>query len=144
MDGRLAGAAQGLADDLAAHRLLSHVSSDGSTLQERVGRTGYIASRTGWRLAENIAWATRGLSSPLAVAQGWMDSTEHRLNVLDPSLSEVGIGIAAGAPSGISDSGIYYVADFGTPGRSLASRAASKRARTCHRRKRSRRHRTRC
>jgi uncharacterized protein YkwD len=140
IDRRLAQAAQGMADDLAAHRLFSHVASDGETLTDRVRASGYLSGRSAWRLAENIGWGSRALSSPFEVLQSWMGSTDHRRNLLDPGLRDVGIGIAAGTPADATQGGMYYVADFGSSGQLQPSSSATTGARTCHRRKRARHH----
>lgn len=139
IDRRLAQAAQGMADDLAAHRLFSHIASDGETLTDRVTASGYVG-RDGWLLAENIGWGSRNLSSPFEVSQSWMGSPDHRRNLLDPDLTDVGIGLAAGAPAGVAQGGMYYVADFGSPGQLVPAATPTTRGRNCHRRKRSRHH----
>jgi uncharacterized protein YkwD len=110
---RLQSAAQNMASQMAATRYFAHITRDGRTLADRVVATGYTAGRTNWRLAENIAWGSRELASPLAIVTSWMSSPEHRRNMLDPGLRDVGIGVAQGSPEGSLQSGRFYVADFG-------------------------------
>jgi uncharacterized protein YkwD len=124
-DGRLAAAAGSLATDMAQHHFLSHVASDGSDLSARIAASGYGQSA----IRENIAWGSGGFATPLATAGAWMDSDEHRANVLDPSLRDVGIGVAAGALMDAA-SGVFYVADFGAASHAHAART-SKRSRRC-------------
>jgi uncharacterized protein YkwD len=39
--------------------------------------------------AENIA---KGYSTPKAVVDGWMNSSGHRANILNPSFTHIGVG----------------------------------------------------
>ncbi|HEX6713028.1 MAG TPA: CAP domain-containing protein [Thermoleophilaceae bacterium] len=112
-DWRLWSSAQGLASDMAARSYAAHVTPEGRVLADRVAPTGYIPSGGDWWLAENLGWGTSYLSTPLAIVLGWLDSPEHRENMLDPGLRDVGVGIAEGAISENGRSGIIYVADFG-------------------------------
>jgi uncharacterized protein YkwD len=45
-----------------------------------------------------------------------MQSPPHRANILDGSFSDVGVGIAAGVPTGDAAAGATYVTDFGRRG----------------------------
>ena len=54
----------------------------------RPGRRGGLSAR-----AENIA---RGQADAAAVMDAWMDSAGHRANILDCSLTRLGVGIADG------------------------------------------------
>jgi uncharacterized protein YkwD len=110
-DGRLAAGAQWMANDMAAHGYIAHESFDGRTLAERIEPTGYLPDTPTWLLTENLGWGFAALSSPLAIASGWMDSEGHRENMLDPIVTDIGIGVAPG-PDAIG--GMIYVADFGT------------------------------
>lgn len=102
MDENLNQAAQRQAEDLAHRGQLSHVGSDGSTLQTRIEDTGYTWSAIG----ENIAM---GQTSPQAVMDSWMDSTRHRQNILNPAFSELGLGYVEMAGQK------YWVQLFATP-----------------------------
>jgi uncharacterized protein YkwD len=135
-DGRLASAAQGLADDMAARHYASHVTPDGVDLRGRVQPTGYIPANAAWSLAENLGWGTNVYSTPLATVRGWMDSQAHRDNVLDPDMRDVGVGVAQGAVSSGGPVGTIYIADFGVRGAPAAT-VSSRRAHT----RRSRHHR---
>ncbi len=80
---------------------LSHTDSQGRDAPARIEAFGYR-----WLYyAENIAV---GYPSPDAVVAGWMASPGHRENILNPMLTEIGIGHA---PNGGWD---YWVEDFGT------------------------------
>jgi uncharacterized protein YkwD len=88
-DPRLDAAAQGHAEDMLARSYYAHRGPGGSTPRSRVEAAGYAAAG----VAENIA--ARHLSADEAVA-GWMSSSEHRRNLLDPNLTSLGAGVAVG------------------------------------------------
>jgi uncharacterized protein YkwD len=103
LDRRLIQAAFGHAADMARRRYFAHESPNGEGAGDRVQDAGYKWSRYG----ENIA---RGVDSPYAVVDGWMHSPEHRANILDCRLRQMGIGLGFS-----SDRETYWVQDFGTP-----------------------------
>ena len=131
-DWRLWSAAQGQASDMAARHYASHFTPEGKGLTERVQPTGYIPNGLTWYLAENLGWGTNYLSTPLAIVLGWLDSPEHRENILDPQFRDIGVGMNVGAISENGESGIIYVADFGmraTPVDTLRIRGRAGRSR---------------
>jgi uncharacterized protein YkwD len=84
--------------DLAAHGSISHASSDGRTLAERLGAE---AARWSWP-SESIA---AGTADPAEVIALWLDEPPdgwHRRNLLDPEQRAVGVGYCANPddPSG--------------------------------------------
>jgi uncharacterized protein YkwD len=100
----LTAAAQAHSDDQAAHQNMSHVGSDNSTMTDRVVRAGYV----GWnRLAENVA---AGYPDIPAVIAGWMGSSGHRTNILEPATTHLGVGWAKNGNT------IYWTQDFGAGG----------------------------
>jgi uncharacterized protein YkwD len=133
-NGRLAAAAQSLADDMAARHYASHVTPEGVGVAGRVRETGYFSAATRWSVAENLAWATNELSTPLSTASGWMASAGHRNNILDAGLDDVGIGVAQGAVEAGGQKGTIYVADFGS--REAAAVTVHKRGRHTRRTRR--------
>ena len=88
-DVRLDQAAQGHANDIASHRRIDHVGTDGATLRERLARVGYPYNRA----TESIGiYAT-----PEATVGFWMDEPPngpHRLNITNCQYIDVGIGLA--------------------------------------------------
>jgi uncharacterized protein YkwD len=94
--------------DLAAHGMISHVSSDGRTLRDRVLPPWVWPS-------ESIAVS---YDDPALAVAMWMDEPPegwHRRNILDPDQRAVGIGYcyAENDPSGIYH---YWTADFSRVG----------------------------
>ena len=102
--GTLMRAAQAHSEDQAAHQSMTHIGSDGSSMTDRAVRAGYA----GWnRLAENVAAGYPDIPSVMA---GWMGSTGHRANLLEPASTHLGVGQA------VSGSTIYWTQDFGAGG----------------------------
>ena len=82
---------------------LSHTGTDGSNPGVRIARTGF--SIRAW--AENIACGQR---SPAQVMTAWMNSSGHRRNILNASLTHIGISVSPD-----SDGRLYWVQVFATP-----------------------------
>jgi uncharacterized protein YkwD len=103
----LSAAAREHSCDLAAHHIISHVSSDGRSLAERLA-----GGEQPWEWpSENIA---AGTADPTVVVVWWMDEPPdgwHRRNILDAEQREVGAGYcyAEDDPSGNHS---YWTADF--------------------------------
>lgn len=103
LDRRLIFAAYGHAVDMARRGYFAHESLNGDGAGDRVSEAGYRWQRYG----ENIA---RGQDSPYDVVDGWMHSPEHRENIMDCKLHQMGIGLAFSP-----DRTPYWVQDFATP-----------------------------
>lgn len=88
---RLTRAAQAHACDNAAHQTYRHVGSDGAALMSRLARVGYAPRRA----TENTGLGFAG--SPERLVDFWLGSPKHRANLLDPKVTEAGLGMAAGA-----------------------------------------------
>ena len=84
-DPALAHAAQDHANQMVRRGELSHQYAGEPPLVERAGQSGAHFST----VAENIAVA----SSPQVVESEWMHSPPHRHNILEPSLTSIGIGV---------------------------------------------------
>jgi uncharacterized protein YkwD len=89
--------------DMAARRFFAHVNPAGRSPFDRMRAAGYRYSSA----AENIA---AGYSTPRAVVIGWMNSPDHRANILNCSLTQIGVGYATGGSYGN-----YWTQDFATP-----------------------------
>lgn len=113
----LTTAADGHSRDMVRRRYFAHTSPGRVTFARRIERARY-ARRAAAKLGENLAWGMGAPAAPSAVVRGWMDSPEHRANVLDPAFRSIGIGIAAGIPiataSAAAASGATYTTDFGS------------------------------
>ncbi|MFP5072274.1 CAP domain-containing protein [Pseudonocardia nantongensis] len=95
VDPRISAAAQGHSEDMAARGYFAHDSPDGRDFADRITAAGYSSPG-----AENIA---QGQPDAATVVQDWMESPGHRRNILDCSLSTIGVGLADG----------YWTQNFG-------------------------------
>jgi uncharacterized protein YkwD len=113
--GTLARAAGAFAAEMNALKFFDHNSPSGSTMLSRVKASGYMRRAATWLIGENIGWGSGSMATPRAAVQGWMNSPPHRENLLNRRFTEVGIGIAQGAPQALADGqvGGIYVTDFG-------------------------------
>lgn len=77
------------AEDMLRNSYFSHTGSDGSTVADRVSRTGYQ-----WcYVAENIAQGQKDLTE---VMKAWVRSPGHRSNLLSESVREFGLAEGPG------------------------------------------------
>jgi uncharacterized protein YkwD len=117
-------AADAYAADMVKREFFDHVSPGGGTMLDRLKAAGWVPTGS-WSAGENIAWGSGSLATPAAIVDGWMHSAGHRANILTASYTQIGIGIAAGAPqSGIRGGGTY-VTDFTSGGASASSTSTS-------------------
>ncbi len=96
---QLANAAARHSADLASSPWLIdsgryHEGSDGSGVSDRIRREGYVSNY----VRENTGWGWGG--DPDTMFNWWMNSPQHRANILDPTVDEVGLGYlyAPGSP----------------------------------------------
>jgi uncharacterized protein YkwD len=96
-------------------RFFDHTTPAGSTMGDRIRRSGYTSRTHGWAIGENIAWGTGRLATAAQIHRSWMNSPGHRANILQRSFREIGIGIETGVPVRLSaaQTGATYTADFG-------------------------------
>jgi uncharacterized protein YkwD len=100
--------------EMVRRNFFSHESPGGATPADRLRRSGYLRSRTGWHVGETIAWGTGPLSTPAAIVRAWMHSPGHRRILLTPDFRNIGVGAVAGLPvTGQRYRGGTYTADFG-------------------------------
>ncbi len=101
---KLTAAALGHATRMAQLGFFSHQDPQtGSMPWDRALAAGYSFSI----IAENIA---AGYPTVDMVVTGWMNSPEHRFNILLPGISDTGVAVYRGGPVGI-----YWVQEFGAP-----------------------------
>jgi uncharacterized protein YkwD len=84
---KLNAAAQDYSAQMQQDGHFDHTGLDGSQFQDRIKAQGYnMGSGT-----ENIA---KGQQSVEEAVQSWIDSAGHRANLLNPSITEIGLGHA--------------------------------------------------
>jgi uncharacterized protein YkwD len=106
LDAKLTAAAQAHADDMAAHKKMTHDGTDKSTPYDRIKRQGYQFQSEG----ENVASGYRNVES---LMRGWMESKYHRENILG-KFAQVGIAVARD-----DDDAPYWCVDLATPWKKL-------------------------
>jgi uncharacterized protein YkwD len=102
----LTQAAQMKAQDMFAKDYWAHVSPDGTTPWVWIRKAGYNYLYAG----ENLA---RGFDSSQAVVTAWMNSPEHRANLLSPNYTDIGFAVQAGSLTGTQTT--LVVQEFGSP-----------------------------
>jgi uncharacterized protein YkwD len=92
MDGSLTDVARFRSDDQVSRHYFSHVTPEGQTIFDFLNADGISWSVAGENLAES-----RGMDPVQAAINGFMNSPEHRDNVLGASYSRVGVGASSGS-----------------------------------------------
>lgn len=87
LDKQLMKAAQTKADDMASRNYWSHNTPYGETPWQFMTNAGYDYQLAG----ENLAY---GFTSASATNTAWMNSPEHRANILKSGYTQIGFGIA--------------------------------------------------
>ncbi len=100
----LSKAAQMKADDMAARSYFSHNDPAGKEPWHWLEEAGYSYSYAGENLAINYF-------DSLDVQKAWMESTEHRANILKKNYTDMGIGVAHGTFE--SKPAVFIVQFFG-------------------------------
>jgi len=101
--------------DMVRVGYFEHTSADGRTVGDRLRAIGY-SRRVSASARENIAYGVGEEGTPAAIVQAWMHSPGHRADILRPAFTEIGIGIALGAPEVPADEqkeSATYTTDFG-------------------------------
>jgi hypothetical protein len=99
-------AAQEKADDMVANNYFAHTSPAGLSPWYWFEQVGYGFTYAGENLAVNF-------SDSQDVTNAWMNSTEHRENILNPEFTQIGMATATGTYEG--HPAVYVVEEFGTP-----------------------------
>lgn len=108
IDAQLTSAAQAKANDMAARNYWSHNTPDGQAPWTFIAATGYSYQAAG----ENLAY---GFSDASATITGWMNSQEHRANILNASYTQVGFGVTSAANYQGKGPAVIVVALYATP-----------------------------
>lgn len=98
-DRKLAQLAQDFSDDMAIRDFFDHTSPDGEDPWERAELAGILDLG-----GENIG---RGQTTAQDVMDSWMDSPDHRANILNCQYTTLGVGAHFG------DDGPWWTQDFG-------------------------------
>ncbi len=108
-NGQLMRAAQSHARYMAVKDCYEHRCPGEPALGDRARKSGYSYRK----ITENIHAAQL---EPQRVVAGWMASPPHRRNILDPTVTEIGVGHAyLPQDGGRLNHHHYWVANFATP-----------------------------
>ncbi len=107
---QLAAAAQVHSANMGMRDFMDHTNPlDGSLAADRVTSQGYNYQT----VAENVAG---GQPTPEQVVLDWMNSPEHRVNILNPNVTEIGVGYHfQGNDTGNINFSHYWTQVFATP-----------------------------
>jgi uncharacterized protein YkwD len=113
---KLAAAAAQHSTQMGADGYFAHESADHSAFWKRVAHWYPSQGWRSWTVGENLLWSSPGLTPSQAVTL-WMNSPEHRANLLNPAWREIGLSAvhfdsAPGAYAGMPVT--IVTADFGT------------------------------
>lgn len=110
---RLRKAATRHSRDMVGRSYFSHQTLGGGDLVSRVRRARYIRRGDRFTVGENLAWGAGSLGTPRLIVRAWMESPEHRANVLNRRFREIGIGVVRGAPVATQSAAVTYTTNFG-------------------------------
>ena len=116
LNSQLEQAAQAKANDMVARNYWSHNTPDGQTPWSFITAAGYNYQTAG----ENLAY---GFTSASDTVTAWMNSPEHRANILNTTYQEVGFGVANSANYQNSGPETVVVAEYAEPVTTVASPA---------------------
>jgi uncharacterized protein YkwD len=92
-------------EDMAKHGFVEHTGRDGSSVGDRVKRTGYQRRLVG----ENLA---AGPNTAKEVVEGWLASPPHCANIMDSRFLDMGVAYTVNPKSRF---GVYWVQVFAAP-----------------------------
>jgi uncharacterized protein YkwD len=104
VNARLARVAQAHTRDMVAHRLFSHVGSDGQRVVGRARRAGYVVPNSVWRVGEAIGWEWYGEASPVRIVPHVLQSQMHYQQVMG-NYAEIGVGYVPAPPDSTGNRG---------------------------------------
>ncbi len=91
--------------DMAQRNYFSHHTPEGESPLDRLQRSGVSDMRLA---AENLGKTTH--SNPTAqIVKSWLESPDHRSNLLAPAMNFTGIGIAQGADGSLIYTQVYIL-----------------------------------
>lgn len=106
LNDKLDQAAYSKVQDMFAKQYWAHDAPDGTQPWKWLGDVGYNYDEAGENLAKNFTTSS-------AAVTAWMNSPEHKANILDINYSEVGFAVASGSLDGKPAS--IVVALYGAP-----------------------------
>ncbi len=108
IDPLLTAAAQAKANDMVKRNYWAHNTPDGKTPWTFITAAGYQYQEAG----ENLAY---GFPDATDTVTGWMNSPEHRANILNAAYQNVGFGVASSPDYQGKGPKTVVVAEYGRP-----------------------------
>ncbi|HEY6963204.1 MAG TPA: CAP domain-containing protein [Gaiellaceae bacterium] len=90
LSAQLTEAAEQHSREMAADGYFEHNSYDGTAFWKRIGRWYSAHGYRYWSVGENLLWSSPDVA-PKAALQLWMNSPEHRANILTARWREIGV-----------------------------------------------------
>jgi uncharacterized protein YkwD len=112
---RLTASAAQHSREMGADGYFAHNSHDGTAFWKRIGRWYGSDGYGFWSVGENLLWSSPQVD-PVDALQLWMDSPEHRANILTARWREIGISAVhvAAAPGTFQGREVTIITtDFG-------------------------------
>ena len=91
--------------DMFRCKAFSHTAC-GLEMLYHVHRVGYT-SCGGWRAGENIAWGSGSYGSVRAIMKTWVNSTNHRNNILNRNFRDIGVAVRKGTFKDRADAQVW-------------------------------------
>jgi uncharacterized protein YkwD len=111
---KLADAANRHSNYMENHHCFDHVCGGEASIDSRLRSVGYLGGTLlRWSWGENIAWGEHSYGTPRRIVKAWMNSPEHRANILNGTFRDIGVGIVWGTPHRAHARGGIYTTDFG-------------------------------
>jgi uncharacterized protein YkwD len=114
--GHLDRSAAGHSADMVRHGYLAHEREGRPTLAARVRAAGYFDGAATALFSENIGVAAIGGATARVLLDAWMQSPDHRANILHPMFRDIGIGTAFAQPDPAfypDNAALVVTTDFG-------------------------------
>jgi uncharacterized protein YkwD len=115
LSAELTAAARAHTTEMAADGYFEHESANGQAFWKRIAAFYPQGNRPFWSVGENLLYASPDIDAA-ATVQAWIESPEHRANMLNPHWRDIGIGAihAVAAPGTYDGEDVTIVTvDFG-------------------------------
>ncbi len=103
---RLTEAAQDVANDMVTQEYFAHVNPEGKTPWDWLDQVGYQYQYAGQNLAVNFEDSQQLMTA-------WMNSPEHKANILRDNFTQIGVALATGTYQG--QQAVFVVQYFASP-----------------------------
>jgi uncharacterized protein YkwD len=90
LNAQLSAAATQHSREMGADGYFEHTSHDGTAFWKRIAHWYGSTSYGYWSVGENLLWSSPDVT-PSGALQLWMNSPEHRANILAPRWREIGV-----------------------------------------------------